>query len=87
MDGETVEEAETGAVDSGGHDYVGFYGGGETRFYDGDVGGALWVGGETVAGEEVGVEGWGGVGEGAGFVVGVCDGLVGEVGGAGCLLG
>lgn len=45
LDGEAVEEAGAGAVDCGGHDDVGFYGGGETGVDDGEVGGALGVGG------------------------------------------
>lgn len=59
---------------------------GEAGAYDGDVSGALGVGGKGVAVAEVWVEGGGGVCEGLGFGVGGGDGLVGKVGRAGCLL-
>lgn len=78
--------AGAGSVDGGGHDDVGFYVGGEAGADDGDVGGSLGVGGLRFAVLEVGVEGWGGVDEGLGVMIGVGDGLVGEVGSAGCLV-
>lgn len=73
-------------VDEGGHEEVGFHACCDAGADDGEVGGALEDGVSGVARSLVGVEVGVGVGEGAGFMVGVCDGLIAEVGGAVCLL-
>ena len=81
MDGDSVEQASSPAVDCGWHDDVSLDIGSDPGLNDSDVGSALVVGLLGVAGELILIYVFG-VGENAGLAVGTGQGMVGKGGGA-----